>query len=64
MRRYIIAKFYAKTRQGVFVYCIPSFVNLTWKLPAVDDRALYEVFSNKFKKFGGELLLLTSDALD
>ena len=43
---------------------ISSFEHLTWKLPEVDDHVWYEwiveVFSNKFKRFVGELLLLIS----
>ena len=44
--------------------CISSFELLTWKLPEVDDLVCYEwiveFFSNKLKRFVGELLLLTS----
>ena len=43
---------------------ISSFKLLKWKLPEVDDRVGYkwidEVFSNKFKRFVGYLLLLIS----
>ena len=59
---FIFPKFYSKTREGLL--CISSFELLTWKVPEVDDRVLYEwiveVFSNKFRRFGGELLLLIS----
>ena len=58
MTGYLIPKFYAK------ILWISSFKHLTWKLPEVDDHVWYEwiveVFSNKFKRFVGELLLLIS----
>ena len=60
MTRYLIPKFYTK-RDKEFL-CISSFELLTWKLLEVDDLVWYEwiveVFSNKFKKTVGELLLL------
>ena len=58
MTGYLIPKFYAK------ILWISSFEHLTWKLSEVDDHVWYEriveVFSNKFNRFVGELLLLIS----
>ena len=62
---FIFPKFYSKTREGLL--CISSFELLTWKLPEVDDRVLYEwiveVFSNKFKRFGDVLISCISQVL-
>ena len=59
---FLFPKLYSKTREGLLR--ISSFELLTWKVPEVDDRVLYEwiveVFSNKFRRFGGELLLFIS----
>ena len=64
MTRYLIPKFTPK-RDKEFLY-ISSFelLHVTWKLPEVDDLVWYkwivEAFSNKLKRFVGELLLLIS----